>query len=150
MNTLWVYKCNRSAESQGDWDEFFDCIVCGIWGGTWATTNSSSLKIIREEMQVGDLVLAWQSDKRLAIGLCRVKDLTEDGEKTHIVLDTIERFTIPVNLLKFKKGNRALMSGKAFRQGQMGTIFETTPDEAKEILRICGVKTLVIQPRKRR
>lgn len=137
---LWVYKCNAKADAQGDWNYFFDEMDGqGEWGGTWCINNHASRKIIRERLQVGDLVLAWQTDKQAAYGLCRVAALEDHGEETGIVLETVMRFAQPVKLLGWKERSPALENGKAFRQGNAGTIFETTPAEAAEILRICGV-----------
>ena len=118
----------------------------GEWGGTWCINNRASRKIIRERLKVGDLVLAWQSDKQAALGLCRVSELADDGQDIGIVLETVMRFEQPVKLLEWKDHSPALANGKAFRQGNAGTIFETTPAESAEILRICEVGPDILSP----
>lgn len=145
---LWVYKCNATSSAQGDWDSFFDDLGGdreGQWGGTWCINNHASRKIIRERLQVGDLVLAWQTDKQAAYGLCRVAALDDDGQEIAIILAPVMRFAQPVKLLEWKERKPALANGKAFRKGNAGTIFETTPAEAAEILRICEVDLAVLQ-----
>lgn len=145
---LWVYKCNATSSAQGDWDYFFDEVGGqgeGEWGGTWCINNHASRKIIRERLQVGDLVLAWQTDKQAAHGLCRVAALEDDGQEIAIILASVMRFAQPVKLLEWKERSPALANGKAFRKGNAGTIFETTPAEAAEILRICEVDLAVLQ-----
>lgn len=148
---LWVYKCNAKADAQGDWDYFFDEMDGqGEWGGTWCINNHASRKIIREQLQVGDLMLAWQTDKQAAYGLCQVAALEDDGQEIAIILKPVMRFAQPVKLLEWKERSPALANGKAFRQGNAGTIFGTTPAEAAEILRICGVDLAVLQRPSRR
>jgi len=41
--------------------------------------SSGSLEILWNRMQRGDLVLCWQTNRRVAVGLCRVHHL-EDWE----------------------------------------------------------------------
>lgn len=143
---LWVYKCNATSSAEGEWDYFFDDVGGeGEWGGTWCINNHASRKIIRERLQVGDLVLAWQTDKQAAYGLCRVAALEDHGDDTGIILETLMRFAQPVKLLEWKERSPALADGKAFRKGNAGTIFETTPAEATEILRICEVDLAVLR-----
>jgi hypothetical protein len=144
--TLWVYKCNINEDACGDWKEFFegDRKGTGEWGGTWCIKNPYSRQILREEMEKGDLVLAWQTDQQQAVGLCRVVALLDgpdDGQDidTAIYLETVMRFPIPIKLLAFKKQYPELINGNAFKQGKLGTLFDTKPDEARVILQLCGV-----------
>jgi predicted RNA-binding protein with PUA-like domain len=138
MPKLWVYKCNSGSSAQGDWERFFEDGGAGEWGGTEYIRNASSTHIVREELSPGDLVLAWQSDRQSALGLCRVTKLKHEQNEVWIILDTVCRFDNPVKLLSFKKQSRALRNGLAFVQGRQETIYPTTPEEANEILRLCG------------
>jgi serine/threonine protein kinase len=101
---LWVYKCRSTSDAaEGDWNYFFEEMDGrGEWGGTWVTRSASSLKSIREKLQVGDLVLAWQTDKRWALGLCRVIALPRDGDEVAIELEAVTRFAQPVKLLDYR------------------------------------------------
>ncbi len=138
---LWIYKCNIEAAANGDWNYFFEAEKQGdgLWGGTWCINNNASLKYLREEVQVGHLVLAWQSDRPAAMGLCRMADLPEDGYDISIVLETLMVFQKPINLLKYKRTYPALKNGTGFQQGNAGTLFPTTPEEAKVIFQLCRV-----------
>ena len=142
MRRLWVYKCNATDpnnEGQGDWDYFFKKMRGrGRWGGTDCIFNPSSRQILLEEMKKGDLVLAWQTDRRVAIGLCVVDLLQIMGGEANIHLKKLMVFPGSVAILGHKKSSRALAEGKAFVQGKLGTLFETTPEEAQEIARLCG------------
>lgn len=79
------------------------------------------------------------------VGLCRVAALDDDGQETAIILAPVMRFPQAVKLVEWKERSPALANGKAFRKGNAGTIFETTPAEAAEILRICEVDLAVLQ-----
>lgn len=141
---LWIYKCNAKEGVRGNWDYFFDNVIDELdWGSTRddSIKSNASRKILRQEMQVGDLILAWQSDMKVAIGLCRVAELENDGDDVTILLETVNRFKKPVNLLEWKKKYPALRDGIGFQQGSAGTIHATTAPEAAAILKICGVKT---------
>lgn len=141
MPNLWIYKCNANDEgNHGDWTEFFSNRGGqGRWGGGWCIKNPGSRKILFEELQIGDFILAWQTDERAAMGLCRVTDLPGEGDDMEIKLETVKRFRPPVRLLSWKRNSSALANGKGFIQGKLGTLFETTEEEASEIMRICNV-----------
>lgn len=126
--TLWVYKCNTNdAHASGDWQVFFR-EGSGEWGGSWCIRNHYSLQLLREEIKVGHLVLAWQTDRRAAVGLCRVSELPDDGDHIAICLETVRRFRRPIKLLELKKQYPELANGNAFKQGKLGTLFDTTRD----------------------
>ena len=101
MPKMWIYKCNTNDEgNHGDWTEFFSSRRGrGGWGGGWCIRNAGSRIILFEEMQIGDLILAWQTDARAAMGLCRVIDLPGEGDEREIQMETIKRFNPPVRLL---------------------------------------------------
>lgn len=146
MTRLWVYKCNARNQphqtAYGDWSEFFADPGDGEWGGTWATANPASRRIVSERMKTGDLVLAYQTDLRAAIGLCRVVRLVdEDDGETRLYLEPIERFPEPVDILSLKKRDPEVAAIRAFQQGRVQTLYETTEEEAATLLRVCGVRT---------
>ncbi len=136
---LWVYKCNSKSSVGGHWEAFFSRSEPGPWGGTHCINSAPSRKIIREDLRVGDYILAWQTDEKVAWGLCRVVELRREGTDIRIVLQAVQRFPSPIPLLAWKKKSRALAAGIAFQPAKVGTLFATTPEEAQEILRICRV-----------
>ena len=145
MASLYVYKCNSNDEdNQGDWNHFFDRQKGrGRWGGTWCIRNPCSAKILRERLQVGDYILAWQTNERAAYGICLVERLPVKGNEITIHLKLIERFDPPVRLLSHKKTVPALANGSAFVQGKLGTLFDTASDEAASILELCNASKAV-------
>jgi hypothetical protein len=147
MSRLWVYKCNsRQHDAQiisfGDWARFFAHDGPWEWGSTRWSRSNMSRKIIREEMHPGDLFLAWQSDRREALGLGRVVnvDPLEDNGSVEwdLILEPVERFDPPFPLLDIRASDPELAAVAAFRQGPISTLYRTTPEEAAVLLDRCG------------
>ena len=146
MAALWVYKCNSKSDAAGNWSYFFGRMRGkGTWGGTETINNASSLKLLREKLRTGDLVLAWQSNQRAAHGLFRIRKLDNKDNEISIVLDKEQQFEEPVKLLDWKKKSPALANGNAFAQGNAGTLFKTTTAEAKAIFRICRIQPSLLK-----
>jgi Domain of unknown function (DUF3883) len=146
---LWVYKCNANEHSYaiatGDWDRFFAGPQPGEWGGSTTMASPASLDILWNRMQVGDLALCWQTNRRRAVGLCRVHsfdDWTDDhGDKQRDMwLGMLgEPFSPPVNIYELKKQDPRLASVRALQSGYISTLYETTPAEARTLLRTCRI-----------
>ncbi len=145
---LWVYKCNARNPPPGvvvaDWEQFFR-EGRREWGSTQAIRSAVSLRVLREEMAEGDLVLAIQTDRRAAMGLCRVAEFDDyrgaDGRwERDVILESLRRFHPPVRLYELKKAQRALTQVKALQQGPVQTLYATTPREARILLEACGVE----------
>src|SRR5437899_1115565 len=111
---LWVYKCNRHSDQEGDWDEFFDRSGRGglAWGGTWSTGSGAARQAIAD-VQKGDLVLCYQVDERAILGLAKVRRLDEDKYDITLVLSPVERFAQPF----ITRGNERIKAIKAFQRG---------------------------------
>lgn len=129
----------------GDWSEFFGEPQPADWGGSETMGSASSLNFLWNEIKKGDLVLAWQTDQRAAVGLCRVHDLEDwidsDGEAQRAMILRLEGepFSPPVPLLDLRKTNSALAKVSAFSGGYPATLYSTSAEEAKVILKACGV-----------
>lgn len=84
----------------------------------------------------------WFSTCERYGGLCRVVDFVEDDDgETEMVLEPVERFPEPVDVLAMKKEDPAVKALRAFRQGQVQTLYETSAQEAKTLLRICRAES---------
>lgn len=135
----------------GDWSEFFGGPQPADWGGSETMGSTSSLNFLWNEMKRGDLVLAWQTDKRVAVGLCRVHNLEDridsDGEAQRELILRLEGepFSPPVPLLDLKKSNSALAKVRAFSAGYPATLYSTSAEEAKVILNACGVSKVLLK-----
>jgi hypothetical protein len=112
--------------------------------------SRESLDILWNKMASGDLVLAWQTDRRAAVGLCRVSrfdDWTDRSgtEQREMILELLgEPFSPPIPLLDLRKTDPAVARVRAFEQGFAGTLYETTPREAQVLLRTCNARSLAL------
>lgn len=149
LPALWVYKCNavnhRESIAFGSWEHFFAQPQPTEWGGSMTMASKQSLRILWKEMQPGDLVLCWQTDKRQAVGLGRVHSLPESVEddgtpRREMWLELLgEPFSPPLPLLDMRKEDPELAAVRCFRAGYPSTLYGTTEAEAKTLLRACGV-----------
>ncbi len=137
---MCIYKNNAKGHgyqtAAGDWDSFFAEPGGGTWGGE-ATMGNASLALMRE-MRPGDLVLAWQSDRRRAMGVLRFDGLVQsaDGERTSFT--PMARFATPVPLLELRAHVDGLENVAAFQPGYRQTLYRTSPKEARLLLEVCG------------
>jgi len=148
---LWVYKCNTAQHdhqwSWGDWDDVLMADGPVPWGTTELIGSALSRRLIEHEMAVGDLVLAWQTNRAAAVGLCRITKLEryvdlEGDEQTQIYLQRVGEPFVPVKLHQLKRTNTALAKVRALQPAFVGTIYETTPREAVALLRACDALDL--------
>ncbi|SRR5258706_15870104 len=87
---LWVYKCNERDEpyqtAWGNWDDVFDKPEEQEWGGEWGIKSPASIHILRQEMRPRDLILSYQTDRKVAVGLCELTKLTEDQDGKRVMI----------------------------------------------------------------
>jgi hypothetical protein len=143
LPSLYVYKCRNDPYSgnsaYGDWDDVFSQSGPVKWGGAWATKHPTSLTIFESELQVGDLILAWQTDLKAAIGIAEVVGFTYVGQDKHVLLEAREEFPNPVHLHALKKTtNPELRTVSALKQGNVATIYRTDHREAQALLHACN------------
>jgi predicted RNA-binding protein with PUA-like domain len=169
MTRLYVYKCRNNPNTEysafGNWEDVFAVSEPTRWGGSWATENAMSIRIFEEELKATDLVLAWQTDKKAAIGVAEVVgfedvdeevtfvDEREDGSVVeteevmsfqHVLLQARERFPQPVRLHDLKKTTfPELTNVSALKQGNVATVYRTTPWEAHMLLKACNSRYAV-------
>lgn len=137
---LWVYKNNAKGHGYqttvGEWDSFFVDPGNGTWGGE-ATMGIQSRALMRE-MRPGDLVLAWQSDLRRAIGVLRFDRLVPSIDGERMSFTPRARFATPVPLLELRAHVDGLQSVAAFQPGYPKTLYRTSQKEAGLLLDVCG------------
>lgn len=145
---LWVYKCNRNTHhfktgdtSTGDWSvDVFTHYNPVQWGGSWSTNNKASLNILHHRMMPNDLVLAYQTDDKLLVGLCKVFKITGEVGKKTLWLKPVQQFVPGVKIHILKKRFPALAKGKAFGRSFAQTLYEVTPEERTALESICGTQ----------
>lgn len=141
---LWIYKNNANQQaglSWGDWEDFFAEGEATTWGSTEMIGRQNRGPAF--EMQPGDQVLCWQTNRRAAIGLAAVVELAEYADangtiQRDFVLDPVERFPTPVPLLDMRASDPELAAVPVFQQGNVATLYRTTAQQATVLLRACG------------
>jgi hypothetical protein len=150
----WVYKVRKEivehSSAFGEWGEFFDEWKEDEWGGTWVTRSNESLRFLREEIEPGDRIWAYQVSSRRPgetkriIGLTEVVEqrpsqrLTADGEQaTDLILRPLLRFQPPIAIHDEKKRIATLNAASAFSPGWGGTIYRLSRQEAEALTHLC-------------
>lgn len=141
MTALFVYKCRNDPDagntSFGDWFDVLAEKRAFIWGGAWATAQPRSRRLFEEELAAGDLILAWQSDRQAAVGVCKVDSFKSTTRGQEVLFRWIERFDPPMHINEEKRTNPRLAAVRAFKQGNAGTLYPTTRAEARVLLQAC-------------
>lgn len=94
-------------------------------------------KLIKTVLSVGDLVLAYQTDRRCVVGMTRVVGLPKKRGKTYIELQAVQVFDPPVQILKLKQEDPEIAAVNAFKHNRMNMLYIATPSEARALLRVC-------------
>ena len=144
---LWVYKCNSKPANNGraaygDWEDLFDLPSSQQpveWGGSWATNREYQKRVFKEEVEIGDLILAYQTDRQAGIGLTKVVNITVDGDENCLWLTAIDRFRKPAKYHQMKRTTHPhLKEVAAFKSGPVETIAGTSRQEAYWLLEASG------------
>jgi hypothetical protein len=137
---IWMYKSNNRPRpgqtSKGNWrSDFFGETGPGggRWGGEWGINSKSSLSILRKEMKAGDLIIAYQSDTKEIVGLCRVRRVAvfdpEKGIEMDLVPACLFDEPVPIHALK-RKLDQELNTVSALKPGFAGTLYRVSSEDA--------------------
>lgn len=144
---VWVYNCNRNeqefARAYGDWQDVFRNPKTRQWGGSWCTGNSVSKNIMNELMRDGDLVLAYQTNDRNLVGVCRLVRITGERNERLLFMKPQHRFDPPVAIHELKGQIPALRSVSAFSGGFPQTVYAVSARERQILERACAVNLTV-------
>src|SRR3954465_6432060 len=102
----WLYKWNDHGASHAslrrNWGAFFDEGQTSEGFGRADGEGGSRLA----KVQPGDLLIAYQTDEKAAVGLCRVLEVNHD--KPSLTFHPIERFSRPARLHELKHSDPVL------------------------------------------
>jgi hypothetical protein len=142
VTSLYVYKCRNDPQTEnaayGDWQSRLTHRSSFPWGGAWATRSAYSRRLFEDELVVGDLILAWQVDKQFAVGVAEVTGFKSTRRGQEVLLKWLEVFATPVPINALKRTNQGLQNVKAFKRCFTATLYDTTKQEARILLRACG------------
>jgi len=129
----WVYKCNsKDREYQrtyGDWAEVFESQGPQWWGTT---------KIVPElsKANVGDTILAYQTDRNELVGVARVVGWKAQGKFKRLILKPIR--TIGVRVRPLKEASSKVARIPALQPGQIRTLYSISRADAAALLKAAG------------
>ena len=135
----WMYKWNdkgRFHRGKGrKWDEVFDS---GAEFTGYGFDNPFGRKLI-PEVAPGDVIIAYQTDRRAAVGICEVLEVETNESEPRLRFVARRRFASPVKLHDLKRSDKQLSEVEALRQGPVQILYRLTPDEAGTVLNACGL-----------
>jgi hypothetical protein len=129
----WVYKCNSKGNdyqrTYGDWAKIFESQEDQPWGST---------KIVPElvQAQIGDTVLAYQTNRNELVGVARVVAWKPHGNSKRLVLRPVR--AIGVRVRPLKKANSKVARIPALQPGPIRTLYEISREDADTLLRAAG------------
>ena len=123
----YVYKCNARgpeyARASGDWCEVFDAGGIQPWG-------LSTLKGV-DQLDVGDLLLAYQTDRNELVGVARVVRWDPEDGARRVVVEPIEPIGVKVRPLR---SDPRIATIQAFKPGDIRTAYRISAVDAKLVL----------------
>lgn len=129
--SFWVYKCNAndhpSHVCRGDWEEVFSQNRPMPWGKT------EFIPAFRK-LSVGDLVIAYQTDRNEIIGLAEVVKLRRYDEHQELIVRPVER--IGVHVRPLKKLDKRIAALSCFKQAKIATIYDISTADAWHLLNV--------------
>ena len=134
MSAFWIYKCNsKGREHQracGDWAEVFASTAAGVWGST---------KVVPElaKANVGDTVLAYQTDRNELVGVARVVRWQPHGKYKRLILKPV--CTVGVRVRPLKEASLKVVRIPALKPGPIQTLYEISRDDANALLKAARV-----------
>jgi predicted HNH restriction endonuclease len=125
----WVYKCNSKGHShqilRGDWRDFFRGNPRDDWG-------DSKLVPKLAQLQQGDMVIAYQTDRNEIVGVARVRQSC--ARDTYLYLEPVEEFGPGVKVRPLKESDATIAAIPAFQSRQPATIYQISPSDAHGLL----------------
>jgi len=112
----WLYKCNLEGGPAGFWGDWRKHVFASRkreiqWGGDYSTRSPEVHRYLSEGIAAGDVIVAYQTDKRLVVGFCEVTRMTGAPGKREIWLAPLHELTPGFPIHDFKKGTPLERSG---------------------------------------
>jgi hypothetical protein len=124
----WVYKCNRRGQYgpyHGDWERVFTTKTAVPWG------NTADIPRL-EQLEVGDRLLCYQTDRNVIVGLAKVVGYRRENGGRRWKVQAIKRTGARVRPLK--QADRRIAHIKALQGGPIQTIYRISSDEARLLI----------------
>jgi len=134
MPAFWVYKCNSKEHeyqrTYGDWAEVFATRRPRRWGTTEIVPQL-------REARVGDIVIAYQTDRNELVGTARVTRWQRRGRFRDLILKPMR--TIGVRVRPLKAADPRVARIPALQPGPIRTLYSISRADASALLKAAGV-----------
>lgn len=105
----WIYKNNSVQGSPtgywGDWEcMFFNEPGPSIWGGSEAFGSAEVHNYLDHGISAGDVVVAYQTDRKAVMGFARVVDVTGPRGRRELLLQPLHSLDEPFMIHRHKQG----------------------------------------------
>lgn len=145
--SFWVYKCNAKEHPNhvcsGDWDAVFSRSGSRRWGTT------EDIPAFRN-LNKGDLVIAYQTDRNELVGLVEVVKMKKRGQFLDVIVQPVEEVRVKLRPLKGIDARVAALS--IFKQGNEGTVYPVSTTDAWHLMNVAKAQSLmnrVASPKRR-
>ena len=145
---FWIYKCNNRPNGRGtsgDWlAEVFSSAEPVVWPGHSGSGAAEVHQALDERMSIGDVVVAFQTNRRAIMGMCRVTGVVGDPGAIDLVLEPIHCFGEPFRVHEARAGTSlercAALIGRV-------TLRELSRDEMVTLIDLSGAPKRVLRGR---
>jgi hypothetical protein len=126
----WVYKCNsRAPDYAGSWGDWWEHVFEPGGERAWGLTTLKGVGDVR----IGDVLLAYQTDRNELVGTARVTGFEPDGTNRRIVIVPTEIIRAKVRPLKRDPRIRAVAAFAPI--GDIRTVYAIDREDALYVLR---------------
>ena len=145
----WLYKCNVEGGPAGYWGDWRTNVFASRkkeieWGGDYSTLSPEVHKHLRESVEAGDVIAAYQTDQRLVVGFCRITRMSGRAGQRKIWLTPIHELN-PGFAIHERKHGSPLESSTAVRGMLM--LRELDKTEMETLVRLSGAPARVLRGR---
>jgi hypothetical protein len=121
--------------SWGDWDDYFALGKTSEWGSTeWVPAL--------DQLERGDMVIAYQSNRNELVGVTKVARQRPRGDYSDLHLQPVEE--IRTKVLPLKKASTKIAAIPALRPGPIQTVYSITAADAKLLLAAARKASLAV------
>lgn len=143
----WLYKNNRAVGGpSGYWGDWYDGVFSQNktveWGGHHSTRSREVAAKLNEDVSVGDVVVAYQTDEKAVVGFARITRITGGVDDRRLHLKPLHYLAQPFEIHKHKKGT-PLENSPAVNGPVM--LRELTKEQMATLVDLAGAPTSVIR-----
>lgn len=144
----WLYKCNTAGGPAGYWGDWLSMVfhkkTPTEWGGHYATRSTQTRAVLDNDVSVGDVVVAYQTDDQAVVGFCVITKIAGPAGDRKLFLKPVERLSAPFKIHEQKAGT-SLASSWAVRGPVM--LAELSQENVEDILALTGAPKRIMQGR---